>query len=192
MRSIRLYIFDMGGVVSVNSDVFSRIADHLGLPLDEFYRMADSYAMHLMTGEITERSFWQHIGRSSDRRISENLFGSYFHPTLNQKVVQKVLKLKEKARVVVGTNTIESHYRIHRMKGDYEPFDAVYASQRMGVAKPDPMFYRKILKAEKSAPSETVFIDDMEMNVEAARALGIHAILFTGDAELEKQLAMFP
>ena len=90
--------------------------------------------------------------------------------------------------MVAGTNTIEPHYRAHLRRGDYEVFDAVYASNRMGLAKPDPAFYTFILEREGCEPREAVFVDDMEVNVEAAAKLGIEAFLFAGAAKLAGEL----
>jgi HAD superfamily hydrolase (TIGR01509 family) len=109
----------------------------------------------------------------------------------DRKVMRIVSRLKNEARVVVGTNTIASHYEVHRKLGDYDAFDAVYSSHKLGIAKPDPDFYLKILTEEGQTPLETVFIDDMEENVDSASALGIFSILFTDPGALWRQLATF-
>jgi putative hydrolase of the HAD superfamily len=96
--------------------------------------------------------------------------------------------LRRGSRVVVGTNTVESHYRIHQAKGHYDLFDAVYASCRMGLAKPDPEFYRFILERENRGAERSVFVDDREDNVEAAARLGITALLFQGADDLERKM----
>jgi HAD superfamily hydrolase (TIGR01509 family) len=57
-------------------------------------------------------------------------------------------------------------------------FDHTYASHLIHLAKPDPAFYRHILDAEGAAPAQALFLDDREVNVEAAAGLGIHAVLF--------------
>ncbi len=58
------------------------------------------------------------------------------------------------------------------------------------LVKPDPAIYRLALARFGLAPEEAVFVDDSAPNVEAAAALGIHAVLFTGAeafrAELEQ------
>lgn len=58
--------------------------------------------------------------------------------------------------------------------------DEVYTSSRLGVAKPEPDFFRAILRAEAEAghpvePGEVVFVDDRADNVEGAAAIGIRA-----------------
>jgi epoxide hydrolase-like predicted phosphatase len=58
-------------------------------------------------------------------------------------------------------------------------FDVIVISALVGMMKPDPAIYRLTLNQLQVAPQEAVFIDDMRENVEAAAALGIHAIQFT-------------
>jgi len=72
--------------------------------------------------------------------------------------------------------------------GDYRVFHRVYASHLMGVAKPDPEFFRRILREESWRPEEVTFVDDMAKNVEAAAGLGIHAILYRDYPELAARL----
>jgi HAD superfamily hydrolase (TIGR01509 family) len=191
MHRIGLFIFDMGGVVSRNNDFLTLIATYLGVTVPEFHRCTGDDWQRMMTGKLSPVSFWRRMAEEMGLTIKEDLFARYFHPRVDPTMIQIVSQLKEKARVVVGTNTIESHYGLHQQLGDYDSFDAVYASHLLGVAKPDQRFYQKILKAECRAPSETVFIDDLEENVDAARKMGIFSILFIGAGELELQLSPF-
>nr|WP_184080297.1 HAD family phosphatase [Nocardiopsis mwathae] len=54
-------------------------------------------------------------------------------------------------------------------------FDAVFFSCDLGIRKPDPEIYRHVLAELGAAPEETVFVDDREENVLAAKRLGIDA-----------------
>ncbi len=54
--------------------------------------------------------------------------------------------------------------------------------------KPEPAIYTALLEKYGLVPGETVFADDVEANVEGARALGIQGHLFTGAEELESFL----
>jgi putative hydrolase of the HAD superfamily len=58
-----------------------------------------------------------------------------------------------------------------------ELFDIVIDSSEEGVRKPDPRIFQIALeRLAGSAPERTVFLDDYQGNVHAARALGLHAI----------------
>ena len=53
--------------------------------------------------------------------------------------------------------------------------DGVFYSYELGHAKPSPAFFQAILDATQDEPSSVLFIDDVEANVEGARAVGVHA-----------------
>jgi len=183
-----LYVFDMGGVVSRDTNVFLPVAAHLGLSPERFAELAREGLPLLVTGRISQREFWAGFNGKSGLEVREDLLARFFRPRQDPEVVERGGSLRRAARVVVGTNTIESHYRIHCARGDYAPFDAVYASHRIGLAKPDPAFFEYILQHEGSSPRETVFVDDLPDNVRAAAELGIRAFHFTGVEALRKQL----
>ncbi len=62
-------------------------------------------------------------------------------------------------------------------------FDGSIFSCHHGVAKPDLRIFQILLKEYHLKAEESLFLDDMRMNVEAAESLGIHAVLFKRDAE---------
>ncbi|HVL81560.1 MAG TPA: HAD family phosphatase [Actinomycetota bacterium] len=56
-------------------------------------------------------------------------------------------------------------------------FDEVVLSGRVGLRKPDPRIFEHTLELLGVRAAETVFVDDARPNVEAARGLGMEAIL---------------
>lgn len=60
-------------------------------------------------------------------------------------------------------------------------------SHEVGVRKPDPAIYRKALALSGTAPEETVFVDDLKPNVEAAAKLGMVAIRFRNAESLREK-----
>jgi FMN phosphatase YigB (HAD superfamily) len=188
LQMMELYIFDMGGVVSLNTDVSGRIAERLEIASDQWRDLFHEDFIGLMAGSITAEQFWRRVFTVTGRRVDEDLWASYFHPVGNDEVISTIRELKAEARVVAGTNTIESHYQVHERNGDYDIFDRVYASQRIGLVKPDPAFYNHILEEEDCSPERTAFVDDFPENVAAARKLGIHALLYTEAGKLKREL----
>ncbi|MCU0806003.1 MAG: HAD family phosphatase [Burkholderiales bacterium] len=69
-----------------------------------------------------------------------------------------------------------------------EWFEGVVISGEVGVAKPDPAIYRIAIERLALAPAQTLFVDDMPANVEAARACGIEAVVFEGPEKLRETL----
>lgn len=59
--------------------------------------------------------------------------------------------------------------------GYQDIFDGIFASFRMGVAKPDPAYFHHIVDDLGIDPAATLFIDDVPENVEGARSAGLQA-----------------
>ena len=58
-----------------------------------------------------------------------------------------------------------------------DEFDGRVISFECGMRKPQPEIYELIISRYQLNPAHTVFIDDMDVNIDAARAAGLHTIL---------------
>lgn len=186
----KLYIFDMGGVVT--NSVGCEEAEILSSSYFDqavLYSTADKDLDALVVGAIESTEFLRRFAATTGREIEDDLLTRCFRPEPDRAVMGLIASLRKRARVVVGTNTIAPHYDIHLVNGDYNDFDAVYASHLIGLAKPDSAFYLRIVEQENHRPEETVFIDDREINVEAAREIGMHAIVFKNTDQLMREFA---
>jgi 2-haloacid dehalogenase len=67
-------------------------------------------------------------------------------------------------------------------------FDGEVVSGVEQTVKPDEAIYRILLDRFGLDPARTFYTDDMQYNVDAARAVGLDAELFTGAANLRDQL----
>jgi putative hydrolase of the HAD superfamily len=63
-----------------------------------------------------------------------------------------------------------------------------FYSCRLGLTKPDPAIYRKVLQAIGASPGDVTFVDDRPPNVAGAAAVGLRALLFTDPATLAADL----
>ncbi len=184
----QLYIFDMGGVVSHNRDVLPAITGYLGITQEEFIAFAGENIRELMEGRIPSNEFWSRFSKAYGKKVEEELYFKFFNPSLDEGIIGIIKHLKKSSKVVCGTNTIDTHYERHLILGDYDFFDAVYASNKIGISKPNPDFYRYILNQEEINPEDALFIDDDQDNVLAAESLGIESILFTDSGSLYGRL----
>lgn len=71
-------------------------------------------------------------------------------------------------------------------------FHVVRASCVTGLAKPDAASFTGTLDALGARPDEAVLVDDHAPNVEAARGLGMRAVLFKRGMDLRDQLSEIP
>jgi 2-haloacid dehalogenase len=67
-------------------------------------------------------------------------------------------------------------------------FDGYVISGELGITKPDPRIYVHLLETFDLEPGQVFFTDDLVANVEAARALGIDAVVFEGAEPLRRDL----
>jgi len=185
---VTLYIFDMGGVVARNTDVFPDVLSYLGITREEFLTFAGENLEKLLNGKVSTDEFWARFSRRYGREVEEELFGKFFHSSIDREVMDLIKQLKGRSRVVCGTNTLDPHYDYHLSRGHYDIFDAVFASNKIGLSKPDPEFYRYILKNEGVNSENAFFVDDTEVNVLSAERMGINATLFTDSKSLSLQI----
>jgi 2-haloacid dehalogenase len=67
-------------------------------------------------------------------------------------------------------------------------FRGIIVSGEVKLLKPDPAIYWLALDRFRLRPADALFVDDREINVEAALAVGMKAHLFTGAADLRARL----
>jgi epoxide hydrolase-like predicted phosphatase len=101
-------------------------------------------------------------------------------------VVDTVRKVREHGvRTAIVTNNIREYGDAWRgMVPVDELFDVIVDSCEEGIRKPDPRIFTIALERLGVQDAErTVFLDDFDGNISAARALGMHGILVTGDPQ---------
>ena len=101
-------------------------------------------------------------------------------------VVETVRKVREHGvRTAIVTNNIREYGDAWRgMVPVDELFDVIVDSCEEGIRKPDPRIFTIALERLGVEDAErTVFLDDFDGNISAARALGMHGILVTGDPQ---------
>jgi len=67
-------------------------------------------------------------------------------------------------------------------------FDGMVLSGKVRLIKPDPRIFHVLFNTHAIDPRQSVYIDDLPHNVDAASALGMHGIRFTDSAALRKEL----
>lgn len=66
--------------------------------------------------------------------------------------------------------------------------DGVVVSSRIKMLKPDPAIFKKAAEILSIEPSETLFVDDLPVNVEGAEKAGMIGYLFDGEEEFAAYL----
>ena len=95
---------------------------------------------------------------------------------------KRLLQLKKAGyRLFLLSNTIDIHWDycvehlfLYQNHGVEDYFEHCFLSQRMHLAKPDAHIYEEVIRQATIHPDESLFIDDLKENCEAAEKLGIH------------------
>lgn len=83
---------------------------------------------------------------------------------------------------------IASIEHLERVYTFWEVFEGKVISCRIHLIKPEPAMYAYLLKKYRLDERETIFIDDGEVNLQAAKKFGIHTIRFESPLQCEGQL----
>jgi putative hydrolase of the HAD superfamily len=196
--ALRAVIFDYGMVLTGLPDAaaHAEMVRITGLPEDRFEALywADRHAYD--EGKLTGISFWQKLLRdagldSSPSTVEElNRWDARMWTTQNPAMVAWQARLKQNGlRTAIlsnmGDSVLES---ITRAYDWINRFDVLVWSYQLHIAKPDPQIYLHTLQQLGTRPEETLFIDDKQLNIDAARALGLEAALFTTIDRLREDL----
>jgi putative hydrolase of the HAD superfamily len=82
----------------------------------------------------------------------------------------------------------EMYLHLQRRHDFWDAFSGIVISGEVKMMKPEPEVFLHLLETFKLRANESVFIDDLPANVDAARQVGLHAILFTDAAQCRQEL----
>ena len=186
---IKTIIFDLGGVIiTLSHDEAVRRFESLGLK-DAAQRL-DPYTQggifgDLEEGKIDAEDFRRELSILVGREVTydECRYGWLgYCADIPQRNLDMLQRLREEGyRVVLLSNTnpymmsfVLSPEFDGKGHGIDHYVDALYLSYQMKVMKPDESFFRRVLMAEQTSPSNCLFVDDGPRNVAAASQVGMH------------------
>jgi len=196
--ALRAVIFDYGMVLTGQPsakahDAMLRIT---GLPHDQFEAIywADRHAYD--EGKLTGLQFWQNIVRDAKLNLDAtavdelNLWDARMWTTQNPAMLAWQQQLKQHGiRTAILSNMGDTVLANIEREFDWLPrFDVLIWSYQHNMAKPEPAIYHLTLERLGTRPGESLFIDDKQPNIDAARALGMVAILFSTVEKLREDL----
>jgi putative hydrolase of the HAD superfamily len=213
MSRIEAIVSDFGGVLTTPLlDAFLGLQERHGIPPEALggalmRAAADNGGANplfeLETGRLTEAQFLAQLGAALRSELGRDVdlarFGETFFEYLkpNEELFAFMRTLHGRGyRMAILTNNVREWEPLWRsMLPIDELFEFVVDSGFEGVRKPDPRIYEVTLDRLGVAPEATLFLDDMEINCDAARALGMQAVWFRANEqaidEIEQLLGQF-
>ncbi|WP_420444549.1 HAD family hydrolase [Candidatus Poriferisodalis sp.] len=176
MSTIGWLVLDaMGVIYRARDDVAELLVPYLR---DNGCRLADAEIEDLYRdaslGRMTSSEFWQRCG--VDGNDIEYITRHTLSPGLKG-VLEDVTS--RGIRVACLSNDVSEWAALQRDHfGLAEFIDPWCISGDIGIRKPDAEAYRSLLSAIGADPRECLFVDDRRENVDAARSVGLEAVLF--------------
>lgn len=194
-------IFDLGGVL-IDLDVGRMLKGFEGVGLDPRMFMAESaekgattvcegmsvgqLLSDYQTGDITTEELLETIlPECRPGTTREQLVEAWNHclVSIPRERLETVRRWREKGhRTYMLSNTNDLHWRYISTRcfggeglGLEDCFDGVFLSHEMRLAKPDAEIYRRMLETLGVRAEDCWFVDDAQVNVEAARKEGLQA-----------------
>jgi putative hydrolase of the HAD superfamily len=198
----RTVIFDYGEVISLPQSQADRavIASLAGAgdgpAAQRFWAAYSAHRDGLDQGTAGVAAYWRAIARDTGARWDEarvhELWAADFRSWLsvNPAIIDLLADLRAggtSLALLSNAGPDYGSYFRHGPLGDF--FTACYVSGELGLLKPHADIYRHVLDDLRITPAEAIFVDNRELNVTGAEALGITGHVFTDAGRLREFLA---
>lgn len=187
--------FDLGGVIVRTEYQAPRehLAGRLGLEYDDLVRAVfDSETARRATlGEISEDEHWQALARRFHRPPMEiNALRAEFFggDIIDRELLEFIRSLRPRYKTGAISNAWNG-LRNYMIGNKFEDaFDHITISAEVGAAKPQPRIFELALQALGVEAGQSIFVDDFEENIDAARRVGMAAVHFRDPAKTVAKL----
>jgi putative hydrolase of the HAD superfamily len=195
---LRAVLWDFGGVISESPfDAFGRYEEASGLAPGTIRALnstnPDTNAWAQMErNSVTMDEFFDLFeaeALSAGHKVDARAILSLLSGALRPEMIEAVRRCAERIPTGLVTNNFVTEDATSgpgdiragegprsEMLAVMAHFHVVIESSKVGLRKPDPRIYQLACDALGVAPSETVFLDDLGINLKPARALGMHTI----------------
>ena len=196
---IEAVISDFGGVVTVPlNEAFTRANAEVGVPVEALGKAMRIAAAgdgeppiyKLERGQISEGEFLGALGEALEQVLGHPVdldgYGARLMRELrpNEPLLDYYRSLNERGiRFAICTNNVREWQP--RWLPSLPPglFELIVDSAFEGMRKPEPEIYELCLTRLGLSAAACVFVDDLEINVVAAREAGMHGVVFRDTAQ---------
>lgn len=189
--TLRAVLFDIGGVLEMTprTDWRDGWAARLGVTPGAFEEQVGAIwepgsvgAASLEALErLTADAFG--LGDADVSALMDDAWAEYVG-TLNQELARYFASLRPRVRTGILSNSfVGAREREQELYGFQDMCDVIVYSHEVGWMKPDPRIYHAACDRLGCAAEDVVLLDDLPANIDGARAVGMHAVLFTDTAQ---------
>lgn len=188
-------IFDLGNVLldfNPRDYLKSKISDD---KLEDVFKAVFTSEEWIMLdrGTITEKEAINNIISRNSTYINEiNLAFESWYDILKpiEESINILMSLKKNGYKIYYLSNFHqlAFAEVTKKNSFFKLFDGGVVSYEEKLIKPEEDIYKLVLDRYKLNPSETIFIDDTKVNVDAANSIGIKGILFKDSEKLREEL----
>jgi putative hydrolase of the HAD superfamily len=188
---------DFAGVLGRHQpeEVRRRMAELVGAEFTPFWDAYWAERDHYDAAEVSREEYWQRVAARLDTGWPAELIGaldeldveSWLFPDRETLRVAADMRASGVRLAVLSNAPLSLAAALRRLPW-LEGFEQVICSSEISAAKPDPVCYRKALDLLGASAQDVVFVDDREVNVVGAQAVGLRAVRFSGARELRRDL----
>jgi len=198
---VRAVISDFGGVLTNRLiEAFAAFQDETGISMEQLGRGMQRVSeregeyplFRLERGEVTEEQFLTDLAWGLEAELGHrptlHRFREIYFDALhaNEPMLDLMRELRDAGhRMAILTNNVREWEPLWRAKLPVDDiFELVVDSAWVGMRKPDPAIYELTVgRLDGVEIGECLFVDDNDVNVEAARDLGMAAVHFRSNAQ---------
>ena len=193
--AVRALLFDVGGVIVRTEYQAPRehLAERLNMTYEDLSKLVfeSETSRQASIGKMSTEAHWAAVAGRLSRPAAEAaaLREEFFAgDVLDRGLVDFIRSLRRRCKTGLLSNAWPDT-REYLVRNDLdEAFDVVVISSEVGMMKPDPAIFELALKGLGASPAEAAFVDDTRLNVEAARKIGIHGIVFRNTGQMRSEL----
>ncbi len=193
---IKNMIFDLSEVIiSGYHGTEELIEKKYKITAKEFLAQREIYNdlfLETMRGKGTEKAYFEELVKGTNWKMTLEELKSIIRENLDRQIegtMEIIQKLKGKYQLILLSDHIKewADYIVETNQS-LQIFDYIFFSYELGKLKSDAGTFQFVLEKLKINPSETIFIDDYQKNIDMAKAQGIHGILFQNAKQLQAEL----
>jgi epoxide hydrolase-like predicted phosphatase len=179
---VKAVIFDFFGVIC-SDEYWQTIKEDSDIS-DKFEQLSSDVNL----GKISWNDFIWEVAEETGRDAAA-VKKMYEEQSMNPQLLTYINDLRNNYKLALLTNASKGQLGpLVSSVGLDKLFDEIFISSELGMTKPDHRIFEHALEKMNVKPSETVFVDDLEKHVSAAKDLGINSILYEDFQQMKQEL----
>jgi putative hydrolase of the HAD superfamily len=198
LSNLKAIIFDYGDVLCLRptTEDIEGSARLLGISAASFRELWGRNRDLYDRGDLSAESYWSKLAEDAGTTLDAAQLNELYErdvamwSRLNPDMLAWLSTLSSAGMKTAVLSNMHMGMVHHARRAFHwlERVNFITLSAEVRLIKPDAAIYEHCLRGLGVAPSDSLFIDDRDVNISAARAIGIHAVQFQSIRQLRSEL----